>query len=415
MLTSDRIAPALLASPRGLKQIRERGLQEFFLAFSSRKDLLGHIDAAGLCPHLRYFLCAVRGQLTEQEEQVAGKLSLSVRSCIDGGSFETFYPVVREAIRRNDARAARAACVNLNRRLAKAPCLQSAAKKARDFAEDAIRRALEQSAQAHLARGRIDRARIAARETLAAFPESPAAADVLAQIALREGRPAEAAGHFEAAARDAKEPAEYRLSEAAALQRAGDVPGALQCLDAILADDPTHFRAAQFKGTLHFGRGEYEEAREAFTRALEIQPASADVLLWRGRTHHRLNLLSESLRDFVHANRAEPRRPRTLANCGAICARLGRHKEAIAFLRSAIRLSPALAGPRYNLACALAASGEPEAALEALREAVAAGWANRQLAERDVLLDSLRQGETTGREFAAILDRMSAQGETEDY
>ncbi|MBI2921961.1 MAG: protein kinase [Planctomycetes bacterium] len=415
VLTSDRVAPALLASPRGLKQIKERGLQEFFLAFASEKDVLAHIDAAGLCPHLRYFLCAVRGQLTEQEEQVAQNLALSTRSCIDRAGFEAFYPQVRDALRKNDARAARAACAALVRRLAKAPCLQAAAKKARDFAEDAIRLSLERAAQAHFARGRIDRARVAARETLAAFPDSPAAAEILAQIALREGRPSEAAGHFEAAARDAKAPAEYRLSEAAALQRAGDAPGALQCLDAILAEDPSHFRAWQFKGTLHFGRGEFEDAREAFSRALELQPASADVLLWRGRTNHRLNLLQDSLRDFVHANRAEPRRPRTLANCGAICARLGRHKEAIAFLKSAIHLNPALSGPRYNLACALAASGESEAALEALRDAVGAGWANRQLADRDVLLKSLREDATLKTEFDAILDSMAADGETEEY
>jgi tetratricopeptide (TPR) repeat protein/predicted Ser/Thr protein kinase/DNA-directed RNA polymerase subunit RPC12/RpoP len=415
VLTADRVAPVLLASPKGVKGIKARGLHEFFLSFSSEKEVVEHIDAASLCPHARFFLCAVRGQLADPEEKVTENLGRSVHSCIDRAAFDEFYPVVRDALRKNDARQARSACATLGRRLQKIPCLQAAAKKVRDLAEDAIRLSLEHTAQGHLARGRTDRARVAAKEALASFPDSPVAADVLAQIALQEGRPSEAAGHFEAAARGAPSPGEYRLSEAAALQRAGDTAGALKCLDGVLEEDPSHFRAAHFKGTLHFSRGEYEEAKAAFDRALEIQPESADVLLWRGRAHHRLNRLTDSLRDFVRANRIEPRRPRTLANCGAICARLERHKEAVAFLKSAIHLNPSLSGPRYNLACSLAATGELDQALAALRDAVASGWNNRELAGRDPLLKPLRDDARLGQQFQAVLADMPVQGETEEY
>lgn len=415
ILTADRVAPVLLASPKGLKAIQSRGLQEFFISFASEQEVADHIDAANLCPHVRYFLCASRGQLTVSEDEVAESLAASALPCVDRQVFEEFYPQLREALRKSDARAARAACAALGRKLQKVPCLQGAAKKVRDMADDAIRVSLEHAAQGHLARGRVDRARVAAKEALAAFPDSPVAAEVLAQIALQEGRPSEAAGHFEAAARGAQSPVEYRLGEAAALQRAGDTAGALKCLDTALEEDPSHFRAAHFKGTLHFARGEYEEAVGAFDRALELQPQSADVLLWRGRANHRLNRLNDSLRDFVKANRIEPRRPRTLANCGAICARLGRHKEAIAFLQSAIRLNPSLAGPRYNLACSLAATGDLQAALNALREAVSAGWNNRDLARRDPLLQSLRDDPALGAEFQSAMANMPAQGETEEY
>ncbi len=415
ILTADRVAPVLLASPKGLKAIQSRGLLEFFIAFSSEKELEEHIDAANLCPHVRYFLCASRGQLTAGEDEVAESLAASALPCVDREVFEDFYPQLRDALRKSDARAARAACAALGRRLQKVPCLQAAAKKVRDMAEDAIRVSLEHAAQGHLARGRVDRARVAAKDALAAFPDSPVAAEVLAQIALQEGRPSEAAGHFEAAARGAQSPVEYRLAEASALQRAGDTAAALKCLDTALEEDPSHFRAAHFKGTLHFARGEYEEAKAAFDRALELQPESADVMLWRGRANHRLNRLNDSLRDFVKANRIEPRRPRTLANCGAICARLGRHREAIAFLQSAIRLNPSLAGPRYNLACSFTATGDLPAALAALREAVAAGWNNRDLAVRDPLLQALRDDPALGPEFQSAMANMPSQGATEEY
>ncbi|MCC6738674.1 MAG: protein kinase [Planctomycetia bacterium] len=415
ILTADRVAPALLVSTKGMKALKSRGMQEFFLCFSSEQEVEEHVAAARLCPHVRYFLCAVRGQLTVGEEEIQENLASSARPCVDRAAFEEAYPLLREALRRSDARAARAACAALGRRLGKEPCLQAAAKRIRDMAEDAIRLSLENSARSHLARGRVDRARVAAKECLAAFPDSPAAAEVLAQIAMTEGRPSEAAGHFEAAARGAASTAEYRLSEAAALQRAGDSAGALKCLDAVLAEDPGHFRAAHFKGTIHFARGEYEQAGESFDRALEIQPEIADVLLWRGRVNHRLNRLNESLRDFVKANRIEPRRPRTLANCGAICGRLGRHREAIAFLQSAIRLNPSLAGPRYNLACSLAATGDTAGALRTLREAVAAGWRNRDLALRDPLLQQLRDDPELGPQFQSAMADMPGQGETEEY
>ncbi|MCE9584739.1 MAG: protein kinase, partial [Planctomycetes bacterium] len=415
LLTAERVAPVLIASPKGLKQIKERGMQEFFLAFASEKEVVAHIDTASLCPHLRYFLCAVRGQLADPEDKVAENLSRGVIPCLDRAGFDAFYPAVREAVKKADVRSARAACATLAKKLAKAPCLQAAAAKATVLVEDAIRLSLEHSAQAHLARGRTDRARITAKETLAAFPESSAAADILAQVALQEGRPVEAAGHFGAAARGAPSPEEYKLSEAAAFMRAGDTVEALRCVDEVLRDDPLHFRAEHFKGTLHFSRGEYEEAIEAFSRALEVQPSSPEVLLWRGRTHHRLDQLAESLRDFVAANRLEPGRARTLANCGAICARLGKLKEAVAFLKSAIHLNPAMAGPRYNLSCALSANGDLPAALHALREAVAAGWSNRDLSRRDPLLKALREDPEFREEFAAVLAEMPTQGETEDY
>src|SRR5207248_77685 len=60
------------------------------------------------------------------------------------------------------------------------------------------------------------------------------------------------------------------------------------------------------------------------------------------------------------------------------------------YLEVGAELRPESAGLAYNLACVYALGGEKRRALEALRLAVDRGFADRDLAEHDRDLDSLR-------------------------
>lgn len=81
---------------------------------------------------------------------------------------------------------------------------------------------------------------------------------------------------------------------------------------------------------------------------------------------------------------------------------LGQPSEAISPLERAVALG-AEAATRYNLACALALTGEQGKALEALAGALAAGFADRGTLERDTDLDSLRDSPR----FRELLESLS--------
>jgi dienelactone hydrolase len=73
-------------------------------------------------------------------------------------------------------------------------------------------------------------------------------------------------------------------------------------------------------------------------------------------------------------------------------------------LTVAVRVRPDAPSAQYNLACALARTGSPGAALDALARAVDAGFRDRGLIERDPDLRSLRKR----KEFAEIVSRIPA-------
>jgi tetratricopeptide (TPR) repeat protein len=79
-----------------------------------------------------------------------------------------------------------------------------------------------------------------------------------------------------------------------------------------------------------------------------------------------------------------------------------RYEEAAQCLTLAASVQPANGRLHYNSACALARTGRREAALASMERAVAAGFRNRTLCEKDPDLESLRKLEA----FRRLLDRM---------
>jgi tetratricopeptide (TPR) repeat protein len=80
-------------------------------------------------------------------------------------------------------------------------------------------------------------------------------------------------------------------------------------------------------------------------------------------------------------------------------------EEAIRLLTQLDQQRPGIAETRYNLACALALQGKLDAALEKLKEAVAAGWSDRGHTEKDTDFAALREKP----EFKALLEQMTGR------
>jgi tetratricopeptide (TPR) repeat protein len=97
-------------------------------------------------------------------------------------------------------------------------------------------------------------------------------------------------------------------------------------------------------------------------------------------------------------------RARVLADEGLALVAKGEWAKAEAAFEESIRLGPAIPADHYNLACVRARLGKPDAAIESLERAAAAGFSDFALIARDPDLDSLR----TLPRFVALVGRKDA-------
>ena len=95
----------------------------------------------------------------------------------------------------------------------------------------------------------------------------------------------------------------------------------------------------------------------------------------------------------------------TLSELATLLTRLGRHAEGLEADLRLVRMAPADATVRYNLACSLALTGQKDQALDALERAVELGYGDAKHLLDDADLSSLR-GEAR---FHALIERLSVR------
>jgi tetratricopeptide (TPR) repeat protein len=104
---------------------------------------------------------------------------------------------------------------------------------------------------------------------------------------------------------------------------------ALEAFDRALASDPQNLEALMGKGQVLAELGRYEEALRMFDRALELNPDSAETLVDRGKVLARLAYYEEALRMFDRALAVIPHSAEALVGKGQVLARLAYYEEAL--------------------------------------------------------------------------------------
>ena len=170
-------------------------------------------------------------------------------------------------------------------------------------------------------------------------------------VALRrEGRTDEALAHFERAI--AREPAFYRahLNKAEILRTQGDTGAAIELARQAVAIQPGSAVARQYLAAALKDAGRTDEALAEIRRALALDPGHAAsesllglLLLQHGRP-------AEAIPHLARYTERRPDDPRGFNNLGVALAKAGRVSDAHAAFREALRLDPAHAGARRNLA-----------------------------------------------------------------
>jgi serine/threonine protein kinase/tetratricopeptide (TPR) repeat protein len=273
-------------------------------------------------------------------------------------------------------------------------------------AEGELRRAIAQqpdNSEAHEALGRVLSEQGRKAEAVAALQKAvvlrPAYwqhQDALGLAFFDAGRYADAVEAFQRVTVLRPESARAFHQLGTAQQAQGDPTGALGSYERALALEPDGDTWSNV-GNLKFARGQVQEAAEAFSRAIALQPAEPITHRNLGDAYARLGRADEARAEYRRAAaltreqlRVNPKDARGLARLAVYHAKLAEHAEARRVAEEALSLAPATPDVLYYVAVAYTLGGNAERALEVLTQALEAGF-SPELAQDDDDLSSLRE------------------------
>jgi tetratricopeptide (TPR) repeat protein len=135
---------------------------------------------------------------------------------------------------------------------------------------------------------------------------------------------------------------------------------ALQALEEVLREQPSHPRAWSIAGFLYAEKGRLEDAVTALERALALEPDNAAILFNLGFALQRAGRHEDAIERMTRAVERNPALDRAWYGLGISLIHCGRFHEAIERLTEAARLQPFNPFARYQLAAAWFKLGEPE-------------------------------------------------------
>ncbi|MGC1304427.1 MAG: tetratricopeptide repeat protein [Caulobacteraceae bacterium] len=143
------------------------------------------------------------------------------------------------------------------------------------------------------------------------------------------------------------------LNQATGFHRAGNLEGALQTYNRVVAVTPDHAGILCRRGHILAILGRSKRAIADFDRAIAVQPADAEAHAYRGVMMVQLDRLEEGLKSFDRAVALDPHNVHALASRGGVLVKLGRPQDALASLDLAVELQPGLIDAHFNRGVAL--------------------------------------------------------------
>jgi Flp pilus assembly protein TadD len=215
--------------------------------------------------------------------------------------------------------------------------------------------------------------------------DNPVAQAGLASALDREGRYAEAVGHYMEVIRVSPgyDGGLAQMSLAEDLIRLGRRKEAEKLLKSLAGDA----EGANEIGLAFAGQGKIDEAASAFLEAIRLRPDFPEAHYNLAVALGRLGRKEEAIPHFREALRIPPRDADACNRIGVSLMRLGRTAEAVSRFREALRLSPGHAEARFNLAVSLERSGRRAEAIGLYREILRDAPGDRDARER---LEALR-------------------------
>jgi Flp pilus assembly protein TadD len=124
------------------------------------------------------------------------------------------------------------------------------------------------------------------------------------------------------------------------------------------------------EGNTLYAHGKYDEAIQAYDKAIEINPQDADAWYYKGTALDMLRKYDEAIQAFDRAIEINPQDADAWYEKGWNLGELGKHEEAIEALDEAIRLDPNYASAWEDKGWNLGELGKHEEAIQALDKAI---------------------------------------------
>jgi putative PEP-CTERM system TPR-repeat lipoprotein len=226
------------------------------------------------------------------------------------------------------------------------------------------------------------------KELAEAYPDNVQVTALEGWLALRQGRPKEAADAFRRTLK--KQPSnEVTVYLATSLLQQGDSEAAIITLKNWVANHPTDL-AVQFNlANSYLLLNRQNEARSAFARVIELAPdhtLALNNLAWLLRKEDPV----KALKYAEHAYDLTPNSPIVLETYGALLLDQGETQRAVRYLQQASRAMPENLNTRYQLALALVQNGDKAEARELLNQILGSDQEFKYRKEAEALLQSLK-------------------------
>lgn len=213
----------------------------------------------------------------------------------------------------------------------------------------------------------VSSAALASKSTQKAIelaPDLPEAQVTLGELLTATGRAAEAIPILKEAVKADGGSIPARLALSSALQRSGDVAGAVEQARRLVELRPTSPVAVNRLGICCFMASRYEDAASAFRKAIALDPDVPRAHLNLGAALLRLGRFDEARSALEETIRVEPV-PQAYSNLGVAQYLLGRYAEAASSFQRAVELAPN--DHRWHVYLGDALSQLPERAADARR------------------------------------------------
>ncbi len=231
-------------------------------------------------------------------------------------------------------------------------------------------RAHNNLADALVAAGRNEEARVQFEAALRINPDSVEAHTGLGSVLVPAGRLDDAMDHYRHALRVNPNDAIARANLGAALGERGKFAEAEEQLRAAVALAPDLAQAHSYLGVALAQQGRTSEAIAHFARAVELQPDNAVSRRHLGSALAIQGRHDEALAQFEAAVRLDPADVQVRIGFGEALEAAGKLDAAVLEYEKAVRMNPSLAEARADLGNSLARLGRADEALVHLREAV---------------------------------------------
>src|SRR5580658_3769744 len=139
---------------------------------------------------------------------------------------------------------------------------------------------------------------------------------------------------------NADAPRDQLFQRGLSLHERGDIQGALQAYEAILAGNPADFDALHLLGVIAVQAGRPQVGVDLISRAIGVSDAVAAAFSNRGCALNEMGRHAEALSDFDRAIALQPDYPEAHGNRGLALAALDRPQEALVAFATAIGLRP---------------------------------------------------------------------------